>query len=95
VVDQIVDPNLVGNPSVISQVGSDFTIVISPTTKEISIGLGSTSHGYRSFTIEYIIANPTPKSNYRVYHLNFVTSSVKANDDLVIWDGTVLIDQPA
>ncbi|MBP6398196.1 MAG: T9SS type A sorting domain-containing protein [Saprospiraceae bacterium] len=88
VVDQIVDPNLVGNPSVISQVGSDFTIVISPTTKEISIGLGSTSHGYRSFTIEYIIANPTPKSNYRVYHLNFVTSSVKANDDLVIWDGT-------
>lgn len=88
VVDQIVDPNLVGNPSVISQVGSDFTIVTNPTTKEISIGLGSTSKGYRSFTIEYIIANPTPKSNYRVYHLNFVTSSVKANDDLVIWDGT-------
>ncbi|MBK7008467.1 MAG: T9SS type A sorting domain-containing protein [Saprospiraceae bacterium] len=88
VVDQIVDPNLVGNPSVISQVGSDFTIVTNPTTKEISIGLGSTSKGYRSFTIEYIIANPTPKSNYRVYHLNFVTSTVKANDDLVIWDGT-------
>lgn len=88
VVDQIVDPNLVGNPSVISQVGSDFTIVTNPTTKEISIGLGSTSKGYRSFTIEYIIANPTPKSNYRVYHLNFVTSSVKANDDLVLWDGT-------
>lgn len=88
VVDQIVDPNLVGSPSVISQVGSDFTIEINPTTKEISIGLGSTSKGYRSFTIEYIIANPTPKSNYRIYHLNFVTSAVKANDDLIQWDGS-------
>lgn len=86
-VDQIVDPNLLGNPTVISQVGSDFSIYINPSTKEISIVQGSTATGYRSFTIEYIIANPVPKSNYRIYHLNFVASTVVVNDDLVNWDG--------
>ncbi len=87
-VDQIVDPNLLGEPSVISQVGSDFSIYINPATDEVSIAAGSTASGYRSFTIEYIIANPIPKSNYRIYHLTFVASTVKVNDDLVNWDGT-------
>ncbi|MBK8701688.1 MAG: T9SS type A sorting domain-containing protein [Saprospiraceae bacterium] len=86
-IEDIADPNLI-NITVVSQVGSDYAVIVNNTTDEVSIAPGSTAVGQRSFTIEYVLnASPIPLPNYRIYYLNFVPSVVIANDDVVTWDG--------
>ena len=55
---------------------------------EVEVVSNSSITGLRTFTIEYLTAgNPNPIKNYRIYYLHFTNSVVKANDDLVTWNG--------
>ena len=66
----------------------DITIHTDDGTHKVEVSSPSSLSGLRNFTLEYLKNKDQSKPNYRIYYLNYVASVVKANDDIVRWDGT-------
>lgn len=80
----------VADVRILGQQGLDYSITTDDNNGDVDVKVNSNPNitGDRSFTIEYLTpGNPNPLKNYRIYYLHFTKSVVKANDDLVTWNG--------
>ena len=81
---EVLDVDVLGEQGL----GYEININTPGGNYEVEVESNSNITGDRSFTIEYLTpGNPNPLKNYRIYYLHFTNSVVKANDDLVTWDG--------
>jgi hypothetical protein len=77
--------NLYGN--------TQFTVVYISSSGEVKVNANANISGIKKATAEYEVTNNgITTTNYRVYNINFVKSLVKANDDVLLWDGIGTLD---